>query len=156
MLVVFFDKDGIIHHEFIPNGRGIGKVLYQEILVRFREALCRRRPHLWHDPDGWALLQDGAPAHTADATLHFLQYHSIQLLPHPLYSLDLNPCDYWIFNRIKSPLRGMWLPTIDNLHDSVEKTMNEIEPQEFQSAMERLPEWMRKCVAASRDYFEHD
>ncbi len=156
ILVVFFDKDGIIHHEFIPNGRGIGKVLYQEILVRFREALWRKRPHLWHDPDGWALLQDGAPAHTANTTLHFLNYHSIQLLPHPPYSPDLNPCDYWIFNRIKLPLRGMRLPTLDDLHDSEEKTIKAIEVQEFWSAMEHLPEQMRKCVATSGDYFERD
>jgi len=36
MLVVFFDWQGIVHHEFVPRGQIVNKQLYQEFLARLR------------------------------------------------------------------------------------------------------------------------
>ncbi|KAJ4427650.1 hypothetical protein ANN_25298 [Periplaneta americana] len=40
MLEVFFDSQGLIHHEFIPEGSTVTKELYVEILRRLRDALA--------------------------------------------------------------------------------------------------------------------
>lgn len=104
MLIVFLDKDGVVHKEFIPDGYGIGAELYLKVLERFMTSLRHRRPHLTtrQGLTQWAFLQDGAPAHHAHDTLAFLRQHHVQILPHPGYSPDLNPLDYWFFNRIKA------------------------------------------------------
>lgn len=104
MLVVFIDRLGVVYHKFVPNGRGIGCILYEQILERFHQALRRRRQHQWHN--GWTLLQDGAPAHRAGSVVRYLRYHGVDTIQHPAYSPDLNPCDYWFFNRIKRIIRG--------------------------------------------------
>jgi hypothetical protein len=36
----------------------------------------------------------------------FLAKHSIPVVPHPSYSLDLAPCDFFLFPRLKSTLKG--------------------------------------------------
>jgi len=47
LLVVFFDWKDIVHHEFVPCGQMVDKQLYQEVLVRLRDAVRRKRPELW-------------------------------------------------------------------------------------------------------------
>ncbi len=106
MLVVFFDGEGVIHHEFVPNGLGISGPVYRDILDRFRLSLRRKRNGYWLDRNSWALLHDGAPTHKLRVVQAFLQQHHIQCVPHPGYSPDLSPADYWFFARVKSVLKG--------------------------------------------------
>jgi len=47
VLVVFFDWNGIVHHEFVPRGQMVNKQLYQEVLARLRDAARRKRLELW-------------------------------------------------------------------------------------------------------------
>ncbi|GFX62446.1 uncharacterized protein TNCV_412881 [Trichonephila clavipes] len=34
-----------------------------------------------------------------------LQQNNVEILPHPPYSPDLTPCDFWLFPQLKKPLR---------------------------------------------------
>ena len=60
MLVVFFDRKGIVHHEFVPHGQMVNKQLYQEVLARLRDAVRRKRPELWENQT-WILHLDSVP-----------------------------------------------------------------------------------------------
>ena len=55
MLLAFFDSEGIIHHEYAPDGQTINK----EFLRRLRESVRRKRPEKWRDDD-WILHHDNA------------------------------------------------------------------------------------------------
>ncbi len=154
MLVVFIDREGLIYREFIPNGCGIGCILYQQILERFRQALRRRRPALWRHELKWCLLQDGAPAHRADSTARYLRYHEVDTLPHPGYSPDLNPCDYWFFARVKSQVKGRRFRTIPELQDAVDEAIAQIPSADFAKAFDHLTDRLQKCVDKHGDYFE--
>ncbi|KAJ4426510.1 hypothetical protein ANN_27324 [Periplaneta americana] len=105
MLEVFFDSQGLIHHEFIPEGRTVTKELYVEILRRLRDAVRRKRPEKWVEKN-WFLMHDNAPAHRAIIVKNFLARHNITALDHPPYSPDLSPPDYFLFPRLKSHLKG--------------------------------------------------
>ncbi|KAJ4438653.1 hypothetical protein ANN_14600 [Periplaneta americana] len=96
MLEVFFDSQGLIHHEFIPEGRTVTKELYVEILRRLRDAVRRKRPEKWVE-NNWFLMHDNAPAHRAIIVKNFLAMHNITALDHPPYSPDLSPPDYFLF-----------------------------------------------------------
>jgi hypothetical protein len=47
-----------------------------------------------------------APCHAALSVREFLAKHSIPTVPHPPYSQDLAPCDFFLFPRLKSTLKG--------------------------------------------------
>jgi hypothetical protein len=47
LTVFFFYCDGIIHHEFLPLGQTVNKEYYLKVINRLREAVRRKRPHLW-------------------------------------------------------------------------------------------------------------
>ncbi|KAJ4449941.1 hypothetical protein ANN_01348 [Periplaneta americana] len=105
MLQVFFDSQGLIHHEFIPEGRTVTKELYVEIFRRLLDAVRRKRPEKWVE-NNWFLMHDNAPAHRAIIVKNFLARHNITALDHPPYSPDLSPPDYFLFPRLKSHLKG--------------------------------------------------
>jgi transposase len=44
--------------------------------------------------------------HAALSVREFLAKHSIPVVPHPPYSPDLAPCDFFLFPRLKSTLKG--------------------------------------------------
>jgi len=44
MLLVFFDSEGIVNHEYAPHRQTINKEFYLEVLRRLRESVRRKRP----------------------------------------------------------------------------------------------------------------
>ena len=42
-----FDWKGTVHHKFVPHGQMVNTQLYQEVLVRLRDAERRKRTELW-------------------------------------------------------------------------------------------------------------
>ena len=100
MIMVFFDTRGIVHHELVPQGQTVNQEVYISVLRRMREALGRRRPDLWASGQ-WTLLHDNARPHTALSVSRFLTKHNVTVLPHPPYSPDLSPCDFFLFPRLK-------------------------------------------------------
>jgi len=62
MLTVFFDFNGIVRHEFLPQGRTINKEYYLQVQRRLREAIRKKWPDLWQN-NSWLLHYDKAPAH---------------------------------------------------------------------------------------------
>ena len=51
MLIVFFDYEGVVHHEYAKAGQTINKEYCVQILKRLREAVRRKRPHFWSSGD---------------------------------------------------------------------------------------------------------
>jgi len=103
MLIVFFDIRGIVHHEFVPEGQTENAEFYCNVLRCLREDIRRKRPELWC-AGNWLLHDDNAPSHGALVTREFLAHKGIITLPHPPYSPDLAPCDFFLFPKMKLQL----------------------------------------------------
>ena len=68
-------------------------------LPQVLHAVCTRRPK-----SSITLRHDNAPAHTAATTREFLASEGDQLTSHPPHSLDLAPCDFFLFPHVKKQL----------------------------------------------------
>ena len=75
----------------------------------------------------------------------------IKTLPHPPYSTDLAPCDFWLIPK----LRGCRYETIEEMKEAVTKVIDMLTQEDFHGAFQKLWEWY-KCIAAEGDYFEED
>jgi histone-lysine N-methyltransferase SETMAR len=104
MLIAFFDAEGLVHHEFLPQRETMNQTVYIAVLQRLRDPIRRKRPHKWSSGT-WLLHHDNAPCHAALSVREFLAKHSILVVPHPPYSSDLAPCDFFFFPRLKSTLK---------------------------------------------------
>lgn len=105
MLTVFFDYHGVVHSEFLPPGQAVNNEYYLVVMRRMREAVCKNRPELWQN-NTWVLHHDNAPSHTALVLREHFPKNSTSIVPQPPYSPDLAPCGFWLFSKLKRPLRG--------------------------------------------------
>ena len=77
-----------------------------------------RRLQQWANGD-WLLYHNNMPAHASCLMQSFLVKHQITQLTQPLYNLDLAPCDFWLFPKLKSPLKGKRFQTIDEIQENM-------------------------------------
>jgi len=96
MLIVFFDMEGIVHYEYVPQGQTVNQQFYLQVLKRLRLGVSRKRPQK-RAAGAWAPHHDNAPAHTAHSMQVFLASHGIPVVQQPPYFPDMAPCDFWLF-----------------------------------------------------------
>jgi histone-lysine N-methyltransferase SETMAR len=101
MLCVWWNVDGVVHFELVPDGRAVNAELYSKQLERVYNVLKQRYPTLIRRK--LALLQhDNGPAHRANLTKKKLdELDGVEVLPHPTYSPDLAPSDYGLFRSME-------------------------------------------------------
>ena len=76
----------------------------------------------------------------------------IKTVLQPLYSPDLNPCDFWLFPK----LRGCRSETIEEIKEAMTKVIDTITQKDFHGAFQKLLEQYNKCIADGGDFFEGD
>lgn len=113
MLCVFWNYEGVIHHEFVPHGTTINSDLYCIQLDRVYAKLSQLYPALVNRK-GVLLQQDNARPHTSRQTKEkFKNLDGIGLLPHPPYSPDLAPSDFYLFRSMAYFLKGKKFATFE-------------------------------------------
>jgi len=88
--------------------------MYCEVLRRLRENVRRKRPEMWKNGD-WLLHHDNAHAHTSLVVREFLTKSNMTTVPHPAYSPDLAPCEFYVFPKIKLLLKGRCFVSIEEI-----------------------------------------
>jgi len=154
MLIVFFDIQGIVMAEWVPRGQTVNQHYYIEVLMKLHEHVIRKRLELWRN--GWILHQDNAPAHNALSVKQFLANKNIIVLEHPPYSPDLAPCDFCLFPKIKSVLKGTHFVLGENVKARTAETLNSLREHDLQNCFEHWQHHMQLCVKSEGNYFEGD
>jgi hypothetical protein len=142
------------HFDFLEQGQTVNQHRYLEILARLHEDVRWRRPELW--PYAWILYHDNALAHDALAVWEFLAKKSIMKLDHPPYSLDLALCDFWLFPKLKTALKGHKFSDNADIQEHATTIPQSIPQEEFQKCFEQWKHHLTKCTVAQGDYFEGD
>ena len=76
----------------------------------------------------------------------------IKTVTQPLYSPDLDPCDFWLFPK----LTGCRYETIEEMKEAVTKVIDTLTQEDFRGAFQKLLEQYNKFIAAGGDSFEED
>ena len=101
----FFDRQGTVHKEYVPPGQTVNPTFYREVLESLMKTVASVRPGIART---WMLHHDNAPCHTAVSIHEFLTEKRIPVVPQPPYSPDLSPCDFSLFPRLKTHLKGLY------------------------------------------------
>lgn len=155
MMIVFFDIHGIVYLNWVPEDQTVNQLYYLEVLAQLRERIRKKRPELWKNKS-WILHQDNAPAHSAFSVKAFLAKHSIPVLNHPPYSPDLAPCDFYLFPKVKSALKGTRFETVEAVKEKAASVMNELTEEDFQHCFGKWKTRMERCRDRGGVYIEGD
>ena len=151
MVLVFFDAKGVIYTNYVPRGETVNADYIKKALARFLVVFRQKRPIM--SSQDWFFHWDNAPVHTAAVVQEFLVAKGVQLIPHPPYSPDLAPADFFLFPKVKSELAGRTL-TAESFKTSWEGVVRTIAKDEFAGAFRRWMERCEKCVRIGGDYVE--
>ena len=137
--------------ELIGQILGLGLELlcwgFKGVQKRFR----RKSPALFKSGQ-WHFPQDNVSVHNSILVTDYLTKWVIKTVPHPPYSPDLAPCDFWLFPK----LRGCRYGTTEKMKAAVTKVIDTLTQENFDGALQKLLEQYKKCIAAGEDYFEVD
>ena len=101
MASVFWDAHGVILINYLGKERTTTRAYYAALLDRLVNKIRKKRTHLmrkkilFHD--------DNAPSHTSNISQEKKHKLAFESHPHPPYSTDLAPSDYYLF-----PNRKRW------------------------------------------------
>ncbi|XP_052756943.1 ATP-dependent DNA/RNA helicase DHX36-like [Galleria mellonella] len=150
---ILFIFRGIVHKEFVPPGKTVNQVYYCQVLERLRKRVNRVRPDIARN---WILHHDNAPCHTALSVSQYLASKGIAVLQQPPYSPDMSPCDFFLFPKTKSVVKGTHFESITDIQAAVTRVLADIPVEAFQKCYEAWKTRWNRCIAAQGDYFEGD
>ena len=125
-----------------------------EVLKHLRENVRRKRPVQWRN-NTRLLHHDNVPAHAAILTLRFLTDNNNTVVPHPPYSPDLAPSDFFLFPKLKMKLKGRIFQT-EKIQTESQAVLNPLWENDFQEYFKNWQHHWDRCQASEGDYFEGD
>ena len=77
-------------------------------------------------------------------------------VPHPAYSPDLAPCDFYVFPKMKLQLKGWHFVSTEEIQAESQQVLNILMPAGFNECFQKWQNRWDRCIQAQGDYFEGD
>ncbi|KAI6654415.1 Transposase [Oopsacas minuta] len=148
-----FSSHGIVLQLPCESGKDVIATFFTEqMLPNLIKNIEKYRPKT--GTRGTKILIDNPSSHTAKLTKNFLDVEGLELLPHPSYSPDLAPCDFWLFPKLKIYLQVKDFNTLQALGTGMYQYFKSIPEEEYRNVFYKWVERLKLCVSAGGDYFE--
>ena len=95
---------------------------------------------------GILLQQDNARVHTCKIAMDAVERNGYGLIPHPAYSPDLAPSDYFLFPNLKKDIHGRHFRSNEEVLAAVEEWVRDKDPGFFSSGLMALEHRWSKCI----------
>ena len=135
MLTIFWDARGVLYTEFLTKGSMVNSNSYYATLRSLKQRIRKIRP----EGNVFLLHHDNARPHCSTQTLAAVTSLKFTLVPHPPYSPDLAPSDFWLFPKLKEMLKGQHFPSDAEVEKTVHKWFSS-QPETF--FMDRMNKWL--------------
>ena len=154
MATLFWDAKGVIMLDFLPKRSTISGVYYANLLDQLRTAIHeKRRDKL---SKGVLLQQDNAGVHSCKVAMDTVERNGYELIPHPAYSPDLAPSDFFLFPNLKKDIRALHFQSDEEVVTAVEEWVNGKDPDFFSSGLMALEHRWSKCITLEGNYIEKE
>jgi hypothetical protein len=149
MLTIAWNPHGFHVIDVLPKGEVFSAAYYIRNILNPISALAAP-----NDSRRLIVHADNSRCHTAKIVLSFMAEKNLKVAPHPPYSPDLAPSDFYLFGYLKEQLRGCRFETADQLLSEVKRLLSEIPASQL---LDVFHSWMNRCervIEAEGDYIE--
>jgi histone-lysine N-methyltransferase SETMAR len=123
MVSAYFSRCGFVSVEFLPMRRKYNSQVFSETVIpSIEKKLAECRPKLRTTADH--LRVDKAKPQTSKMSIEKIEELGFILVPQPLYSPDLAPCDFFLFGYLKQHLEGKHFTKEDQLTAAVREVFD--------------------------------
>ena len=134
MYVIFFTNQGPAIQITVLKSKSVNAKFYKgKVLPKLKKYFKNRRPAT--GLRGVRLLHDNASSHKAAIVREYLKQEKVVELPHPPYSPDLAPCDFFLFPCLKKHFAGSKYQTRTNLGSAIFQCLNIIPRKDYEKAL---------------------
>ena len=149
----FFSGEGVAIKVLVKKGKSItGKYYKDVVLKRLKKYYEKQRLAIGFKHV--RLLHENAPAHTSAIVTAFMKKEKVTVLPHPLYSPDLAPCDFFLFPKLKSFLAGRKYQFRQALESAIHQYLITVPKSAYRVAFKKWRHWMKLCISSHGEYYE--
>ena len=141
---------GCAYTEFLSKGSTVNSDRYCATLWSLKQCIRRIRP----GRNMFLLHHDYAWPHCSAQTQAAMTSLKFTAVPHPPYSPDLAPPDFWLFPKLKETLKGQHFSSDAEVEADVRKWISSQPETFFMDRMNKWIEWLKKCVVVNGDCFE--
>ena len=141
MVISFFYTDGMVYQHVVPPHTTVTGLYYRDVLKVLQGHITRKRPYL--HATSWMLHHNNARLHVANVVAEYLAQINLKCIPHPPYSLDLAPCDFFVFPNVKKHLRRRRFQSPEAVVKAAKAVLKDLSENGFQHV---FADW-QKCWA---------
>ena len=145
MLSVWWGVKGITYWKLLPNGYTITADLYCQQLDRLAQKLKGKQDRIY-------FLHDSTRPHVAKLTRQKLLELEWVTIPHPPYSPDLAPTDYYLFRSLSNHLREIKLDDENDLKMDLLNFFGQKSQDFYERGMLSLPERWQQVIDSNGAY----
>jgi len=125
--------------------------VYCHQLDKLNDSLKQKRPELINRK-GVVFHQDNARPHTSLVTRQKLLQLGWDILPHPPYSPDLAPSDYYLFRSLQNFLDGKTFTSNEEVKNHLDQFFASKEQKFYERGIMLLPERWQKVLDQNGQY----
>lgn len=152
MASVFWDARGIIFIDYLEKGKTITGAYYSTLLDRLKSEIAKKRPHL--KKKKILYHHDNAPPHSSLVAQEKLDEIGFQLVPHPPYSPDLAPSDFYLFPNLKRWLTGQRFYSNEDLIAETEAYFADFPIDYYSDGIKKIENRWTRCINLKGEYVE--
>ena len=98
--------------------------------------------------------QLNAPPQKTKKVNEFFMKKRISLINHPPHSPDLSPCDYFLFPKLKTKMKGAFYDDIPAIQVTVTEVLKNIPINDIKKSMHALVDRSKRYIESNGTYFE--
>jgi len=152
MVTILWGLDGYYIVEALPVGQQYNSIYFAKLLHKLRDHLNKRKGF-----KRYKLLYlhlDNAKVHRSHYTIEKAEELGFEMLPHPPYSPDLAPSDFFLFGYIKTMLKNKYFESVKTLMNEIALILGNIQQELIIKAMEEWVERLKTVISSFGDYID--
>jgi len=118
------DHRGIITADRVPCGTIVTAAYYRDWMQKLRRKMHKNRSDLLGD--GPLILHDNVRPHLGKVVTDLLSKNEWEVFPHASYSPDMSPPDLDLFHKLKEPMYGHRLPSLEEVSAAVTRAIRKL------------------------------
>ena len=152
MVIIFWDKDGVLLIEYLPRGTTINGPRYASIIERLHSVIVEKgRDKVSR---GVLLLHDKVPIHKCKLVQAAIRQVGFIELNQPVYSPDIALTNYHPLSNLKKFVRGKNFSSNDEAVTTVEDYLTDLNSEFFCKGIQSLHDLWQRVVASEGQYIQ--
>ena len=145
-----WDSEGVVLVYFLEGKKTVTGAYYVEVLRKLRAKLVEKRPGKLHH--GILFHHDNAPAHSSRIVRDVLKEFRWELLPHPPYSPDLAPSDFFLFPKTQRTLERRFFNDTNEAKQAAKTWLTKWSADYFKNGIKGWKHHLEKCIDLDGEY----